>query len=236
MDINYNLELLQRDKLGRSHIINELLILKKKFYIHQCNILELGCGLGQNLSLFKEDNIVKGVEGLADAVNTARLLGLEIIQANLESPIIEIPDASQDWILCLDVLEHLVKPFNLLLEIKRILKDNGKAILNVPNHLELRGRLKILFGSGIDVHNFFPEYNEWDNPHLRFFTYSGYIKMIESTGFSLLDDRSYRFNSLPFSKYINKIGIIRLLIDSLAKQNPSLFCCGFFVVIEKTKF
>lgn len=236
MDINYSLELLQKNKASRNHIYNELLLLKNKYCIEKCNVIELGCGLGENLSLFKEDNIVKGVEGLADAVNTARLQGLEIIQANLEYPIIEIPNASQDWILCLDVLEHLVKPFNLLLEIKRILKDNGKAILNVPNHLELRGRLKILFGSGIDVHNFFPEYNEWDNPHLRFFTHSGYRKMIESAGFSLLDDRSYRFNSLPLSNYINKIGVIQLLIGSLAKQNPSLFCSGFFVVIEKSKF
>ncbi|XZF64818.1 MAG: class I SAM-dependent methyltransferase [Gloeotrichia echinulata DVL01] len=231
-NVNYTLELLQRDKLARTHIINELLMLKEKFKIQQSNILELGCGLGQNLCIFQEDNCVKGIEGLPDVVSMATSLGLDVVQGDLEYPLINIADASQDWVLCLDVLEHLVKPFDLLLEIKRILKPNGKAVLNVPNHLEIRGRLKILLGSGMDVHNYFSEYDEWENPHIRFFTYAGFIKMIHSTGFSVLEDRSYRFSTLPLSKYIKKLGA-EYLLEFLIKQNPSLFSLGFFVILAK---
>jgi SAM-dependent methyltransferase len=153
MNINYSLELLKRDKNSRNHIINELILLKDKYNIIDCKILELGCGLGQNLEIFKEDNIVKGVEGLSDVVHAAKSLGLDVVQANLEDKL-SFPDNSQDWIICLDVLEHLINPFNLMSEIKRILKKDGKAIINVPNHLNFTGRLRILMGSDLDVHNF----------------------------------------------------------------------------------
>jgi methionine biosynthesis protein MetW len=235
MSVNYTLKLLERDTQARKHIIDELLLVKSKYNIQKCEILELGCGIGQNLLLFAEDNSVKGIEGLTDAVETAKSLGLNIIQADLEQKL-NFPNSSQDWIMCLDVLEHLMNPFHLMLEIKRVLKPNGRVILNVPNHLELRGRIKILLGSGIDVHNFFPEYKEWNNPHVRFFTHSGYKDMIESSGFSIIDDRSYRFNSLPLSRYFNKLSLTKILLEFLVKKHPSLLSYGFFAVLEKVNY
>jgi methionine biosynthesis protein MetW len=231
MNINYSLELLKRDKNSRNHIINELILLKDKYNIIDCKILELGCGLGQNLEIFKEDNIVKGVEGLSDVVHAAKSLGLDVVQANLEDKL-SFPDNSQDWIICLDVLEHLINPFNLMSEIKRILKKDGKAIINVPNHLNFTGRLRILMGSDLDVHNFFPDSDEWNNPHLRFFTFSGYKKMLNTAGFTIIDDRCFRFHTVPLSGYMTKLGL-RSLVNFLAKKQPSLFTGGFFVVIEK---
>jgi methionine biosynthesis protein MetW len=231
-NINYTIELLERDKNDRTHIINELIFIKDKFHIQKCNILELGCGLGQNLSIFQEDNLVKGIEGLADVVSIANSLGLDVTQADLERPLINIANASLDWVLCIDVLEHLVNPLNLMIEIYRILKQDGKAIINVPNHFTWRGRLKILMGSGLDVHNFFPDSDDWNNPHLRFFTFSGYRRLIDKSGFKIIDDRSSQFSTVPLSKYIRRLGLHQF-INSLAKKQPSLFSGGFFVVIQK---
>jgi methionine biosynthesis protein MetW len=231
MNINYSLELLERDKNSRNHIINELILLKNKYNIIDCKVLDLGCGLGQNIEIFKEDNIVKGVEGLPDVVHAAKSLDLDVIQANLEDKL-SFPDSSQDWIICLDVLEHLINPFNLMSEIKRILRKDGKAIINVPNHFNFTGRLKILMGSDIDVHNFFPDSDEWNNPHIRFFTFSGYKKMLNTAGFTILDDRSFRLYTVPLSRYMIRLGL-GSLVNFLAKKQPSLFTAGFFVVIEK---
>ncbi len=233
MNINYSLDLLQRDKDNRSHIIKELVFLKHKYKIKSCKILELGCGLGQNLEVFKEDNFVQGVEGLENVVYAAKSLGLDIIEANLENNL-NFPNNSQDWIICLDVLEHLLNPLNLMLEIERILKKDGKAIINVPNHLTWTGRLKILMGAGLDVHNFFPDSEDWNNPHIRFFTFAGYKKLIKSAGFTITDNRSFQFYTVPLSKYINRIGLSPL-VYFIAKKQPSLFTGGFFVVLEKNR-
>jgi SAM-dependent methyltransferase len=46
---------------------------------------------------------------------------------------IPFPDASADYILCLEVLEHLEAPTAFLAEVKRVLGPTGKLILSVPN-------------------------------------------------------------------------------------------------------
>lgn len=232
-NINYSLELLERDKNDRCHIINELLIIKEKFNIQKCQILEVGCGLGQNLSIFQQDNCVKGIEGLPDVVGVANSLGLDVTQSDLERPLVNVANASQDWILCLDVLEHLVNPLNLMLEIHRILKQDGKAIINVPNHFTWRGRLKLLMGSNLDVHNFFPDSDDWNNPHLRFFTFSGYRRLIEKSGFEIIDNRCSLLPTVPLAKYLKKLGLHQL-INYLAIKQPSLFAGGFCLVIQKS--
>ncbi|BAY60718.1 methylase involved in ubiquinone/menaquinone biosynthesis [Calothrix brevissima NIES-22] len=231
-NINYSLELLERDKSDRGHIINELLRIKEKFHIQKCNILEVGCGLGQNLSIFQADNSVKGIEGLPDVVRVANSLGLDVTQSDLEQPLVNLANASQDWILCLDVLEHLVNPLNLMLEIHRILKQDGKAIINVPNHFTWRGRLKILMGSGLDVHNFFPDSDDWNNPHIRFFTFSGYRRLIEKSGFEVIDNRCSLLPTVPLAKYFNRLGLHQLM-NNLARKQPSLFAASFCVVLQK---
>lgn len=231
MAINYSTKRLRRDKEYREHVIEELRLLAKKHHIKNCAVLELGCGLGQNLELLKEDNITKGVEGLVDAVCEARSIGLDVIHADLEEKI-DILDKSQDWILCLDVLEHLVNPMELMKEIRRILKDDGKTIINVPNHFTLLGRLRILFGSGMDVFNYFPEANDWDNPHLRFFTYNGFKKMLNRCGFHIIDDRSHRFSAFPKAGLLAKFRL-GPLSEYFTKRYPALFVAGFFMIIGK---
>lgn len=229
--INYSLNLLRRDRVERSHIIVELAAIKRDYKITSKTLLELGCGLGHNLEIFKEDNSVKGIEGLANVVSEARALGLDVVVGNLEHPL-NLPDKSQDWIFCLDVLEHLEKPFNLMLEIRRILKPDGGVVLNVPNHLDLKGRIKLLLGSGLDVHKFFPASDDWDNPHLRFFTYSGFRRMVMLTGWRIVEDRSSHFTNFPLlgpskGKWLTKLN------QFLWRLSPALFSRGFFVVLQK---
>lgn len=230
-DINYSIDLLRRDKEGRKHIIEELLFLKKKYNITNCSILELGSGLGQNLEVFRKDNSVKGVEGLLAAVKEARYMGLDVIHADLDRKI-DIPNNSQDWALCLDVLEHLINPLGAMMELRRILKDGGRAIINVPNHLDLKGRIKLLLGSGLDVHKYFPDSNDWDTPHLRFFTYRGFKKLLDTSGFYIVEDRSFRFSGIPGSKFIARL-CMGFLLEYFVKKSPSLFAGGFFVIVEK---
>src|SRR4051812_24077137 len=87
MDVNYTLDLLNRDDDERGHIVNELARIKNEYAITNCTVLDLGCGTGRNLEVFKNDNRTLGIEGLASAAKLARSRGLDVQQANLEEPI-----------------------------------------------------------------------------------------------------------------------------------------------------
>lgn len=50
-----------------------------------------------------------------------------------------IPDAFFDCIFCMDVLEHVLNPFDAVAELRRILKDGGHLILSSPLNLRIHG-------------------------------------------------------------------------------------------------
>jgi SAM-dependent methyltransferase len=229
--INYSVDLLRRDEAERSHITDELSLIKEEYGINSCTLLEVGCGLAQNLEIFRASNSVIGIEGLPSAVNEACSRGLAVIEGDLQSPL-AIASDSIDWLLCLDVLEHLEQPLCLMLEMRRVLRVRGRAVLNVPNHFDLSGRLKLLMGHNLDVHNFFPGSDDWDNPHLRFFTHDGIKRLVAASGFQLVQDRSGHFCSFPKVRLFQAAGLHPVL-RYLAEKKPSLFAGGFFLIIEK---
>ena len=229
--INYSIALLERDTADRGHIREELSRLKSAYEIRNCTIIETGSGLGDNLEIFRKDNHVMGIEGLPDAVAQARIRGLDVREGDLTSAL-AVADSSVDWTLCLDVLEHLEDPLHLMNEIWRVLRPTGRAVINVPNHFNLAGRIKLLFGQDLDVHRFFPECREWNNPHLRFFTHRGIRQLLEVAGFSLLEDRSHRFCSLPKQSLLEKLQL-QSLSRCIARIRPSLFAGGFFLIAQK---
>ena len=229
--INYTYSLSERDSVERDHIKAELHKIKIELNIKGYTILELGCGLGQNLEVFKEDNNVLGIEGVPDIVEQARN-GVNVVLGDIEQEICVL-DSTQDIILCLDVLEHLQYPLELLINAKKKLKNQGRIIINVPNHFDWKGRLKILLGSSLDVHNYFPGTNDWDNPHLRFFTYEGIKALINTAGLKVEDDRSANFKSIPLQKVIKNLRL-DFISNYLSKRYPSLFVSGFFIIAGKS--
>ncbi|MBI5873338.1 MAG: class I SAM-dependent methyltransferase [Candidatus Omnitrophica bacterium] len=64
------------------------------------------------------------------------------------------PDEHFDLILFAEVIEHLMNPFFVIDEIKRILKPKGILILSTPNILNIASRLRFLFEGS---YNFFRE-------------------------------------------------------------------------------
>jgi SAM-dependent methyltransferase len=94
-------------------------------------ILDVGAGTGGKL--FELGNIGKavGVDVSEKAVDFCRRRGLSnVSQCPAEN--IAHPDKSFDLVVCMEVLEHVVNPVQVLGELKRVLKDDGKLILSVP--------------------------------------------------------------------------------------------------------
>jgi len=52
-----------------------------------------------------------------------------------------IPDEIYDYIVCTEVLEHTLQPFDAIREIKRILKPNGFLFLTCPFNFRIHGPL-----------------------------------------------------------------------------------------------
>jgi len=225
--VNYSQKQIQRDEGGRGHIVEELMAIKNEYRIYGKKILELGCGGGANLLCFSNDNEVYGVDGLESAVAIAQSKGIQIIRANLDNDF-DLTVKDCDWILLIDVLEHLMYPERLLRRVKDILSPNGYLIINVPNHFNLSGRLKILFGKDLDVGNFFPDYNEWENPHIRFFTYDGIKKLASISGFKVVDDRTSHFPAIPL---ISKV-LPKSVSSRVAATLPALFSSGYFLILK----
>ena len=230
--INYKTNWLVAEAGGRSHVTSVLQDIKQRYAIQQCDVLELGSGIGTNLSVFVSNNRVQGIEGMEAAVLESKSRGIAAIQANIEQPL-TLPPNSADWILCIDVLEHLMNPVACLDSAFRLLRSDGRLIINVPNHFDWRGRMRVLRGSGIDSQRYFPESRIWEYPHVRFFQRATIEELLRSVGFSVEADYSHRFNTFPKAAVFGRIGAQRLL-QAMQNHWPDLFSAGFFLVCRKS--
>lgn len=119
------------------YFIKYLLNIKYFLFVYSINkifrkknkkILEIGCGDGTMLKIFKKMNwIVHGIE----RDNILHNKSLNICSKNISS----YRSNSFDLILMYNSLEHIKKPFNYLKEIINKLKKDGLIIITVPNYL-----------------------------------------------------------------------------------------------------
>ena len=231
--VNYKTSWLIEEASARSHITSVLQDIKQRYAIQQCDVLELGSGIGTNLSIFAPNNHVQGVEGMGEAVLESNARGITAIKADLEAPL-ALPPGSADWILCIDVLEHLINPVVCLDSASKLLRSDGRLIVNVPNHFDWRGRIRVLLGSGIDSRRYFPESKIWEYPHVRFFQRATIEELLRSVGFSVEEDYSYRFNSFPKAAFFNRVGAQHIL-QSMQNRWPDVFSGGYFLVCRKSR-
>ena len=122
-------------------------------------VLDLGCRSGALTRHFLEGNSVVGLDVDAAALEKARALGIEPVQANVEEPL-PFEDASFDAVVAGELFEHLRFPDSLVAEIERVLRPGAVLVGSVPNAFRLQSRLRFLRGRP-------PE----DDPtHLRLFS------------------------------------------------------------------
>lgn len=96
-------------------------------------LLDVGCGCGFFLSVAKREKWdAVGVDISQPAIEYAKnVLGLNVFLSTV--PEAHFPDNYFDLITMWDVLEHLDEPFELMSELRRILKLNGFLVIETPN-------------------------------------------------------------------------------------------------------
>ena len=92
-------------------------------------VLEIGIGTGKNLPFYPKKVRVTGIDLSEGMLNVARRKNprAKLIQMNVEK--LEFPSHSFDAVVCSLVLCTVKNPLKALMEVKRVLKKGGKAIL-----------------------------------------------------------------------------------------------------------
>ncbi len=158
-------------------------------------LLDVGCGYGIFLNLAKDQGWeVYGIELSMDACQLARKnSGLNVFCGDLKEA--SFPKDHFDVVTLWNVLEHTTNPLEQLLEIKRILKDNGLLFMRLPNFLFQEKSRRI--GEAFD-RLFFGHTNlsrKISVSHLYAFTPSSIANLLERVGFS-----TFRLKNSPPAK------------------------------------
>lgn len=104
-------------------------------------LIELGCGRAKllaqlaHLGVFAPQNLY-GIEQSAVAIEPARELLSNVNVGNIEERL-PFDDGTFEYVVMTEVIEHLVRPWEAMREIRRILKPGGKFLLSFPNYTNL---------------------------------------------------------------------------------------------------
>ncbi|OGY93024.1 MAG: hypothetical protein A2260_02450 [Candidatus Komeilibacteria bacterium RIFOXYA2_FULL_45_9] len=156
--------------------------------------MDVACGDDRiSRALVKKGHQVFGVDNNPQALSAAYRHGLICRQADIESAM-PVADGFFDVILVLDILEHLKDPKLLLARLVNKLKPDGQIIIAIPNHFDLRNRLRILRGQGIIhwAHRRFSDTRAWNYPHIRFFRQKELAELLAGVGL-FINCRQYNF-------------------------------------------
>lgn len=197
-------------------------------------VLDAGCGNGLFGRYFKEKTGCRlvGVDASPYALEEARRAGYDEVHlcADLGVTPLPFPDASFDFALCKDVLEHLLMPAELLKELRRVLRPGGMLLCHVPNHFTLPARARFLLTNDIDTYNFYPTSRAWDFPHIRFYTHEDFFEGCELAGFATERDLSLFF-AVQMPK-VWRTKPYQWLIAKLHRRFPSSFVMGFTALLR----
>jgi SAM-dependent methyltransferase len=108
------------------------ILLRKLFFIpiakyFSGRVLDIGSGIGEFLEYYT-DSI--GIDIDRDCVTFCKSKGLNCLHADVYK--LPFDDNSFDGVLLNNILEHLEKPGVAFLEIKRVLRNDGKLLIELP--------------------------------------------------------------------------------------------------------
>lgn len=111
-------------------------------------VLDLGCGDGRT----GKELLDKGFQVHACDMDVQRFEFKDVIPfkaGNLNDPL-PYADGTFDYVIFMEVIEHLYNPLYVVSEIKRILRPGGKLILSTPNILNISSRFRFLIEGSFD--------------------------------------------------------------------------------------
>lgn len=192
------------------------------------NVLDLGCGEGY----IANELIKKGcrVTGIDSVTIKNRNIFDDFFQINLNEPA-KLPEMDKfDYILLLDIIEHIDNPELFLDKIREKSKRKRPVVIvTTPNIAFFIIRVQLLFS-----HFNYGELGILDFTHKRFFTFKSLAKAVRESGFKI---RKVSGIPVPFPKAIAKnfISIALLNLNKiLIGLSKSLFSYQIYMEIVPT--
>jgi 2-polyprenyl-3-methyl-5-hydroxy-6-metoxy-1,4-benzoquinol methylase len=116
---------------ARMVLINEII---SNDLLKNSSILDFGCGSGAVLEMLKNKGYanIQGMDVSKACVNLVKSRGIKA--GLIRTDMLNLGKDKYDFILLLDVLEHIEKDSELLKNLATSLRDNGKILITVPAH------------------------------------------------------------------------------------------------------
>jgi methionine biosynthesis protein MetW len=143
-------------------------------------ILDIGCNDGK-IRLFLKNPAYFGVDIDKDLVKKLKEEGVSVKQVDLNKNELPFKEEKFDFILLLDILEHVANPQKLLLDAKERLAENGKLIISLPNDYHILNKARFIFNKHLTENPFAPY------GHLHYFPIKSGKRFLEDNGFGILE-------------------------------------------------
>jgi 2-polyprenyl-3-methyl-5-hydroxy-6-metoxy-1,4-benzoquinol methylase len=144
-------------------------------------IVDIGCGNGALCrELASRGYEVVGCDPSADGVRFAQSAAPELVfhQIGVDGEPTAVGHESFDVAIATEVIEHLVRPRNLLRFANQVLRTGGYLIISTPYHGYLKN-LVLAFTNNWDAHlNPF-----WDGGHIKFWSRKTLSQLLSEEGF-----------------------------------------------------
>jgi 2-polyprenyl-3-methyl-5-hydroxy-6-metoxy-1,4-benzoquinol methylase len=145
-------------------------------------VLDVGCGsggVGPGLRRAGATRLI-GIEVVPEQAELARARYDEVVAAPVEEALGQL-DGPFETILCLDVLEHLVDPEQVMRDLHRVAVPGARLQVSLPNARHVSLITDLIFNGTFG-------YTEWghrDRTHLRWFTRRDIVDAMERTGWAV---------------------------------------------------
>jgi len=120
-----------------------------------CDVLDVGAGRGALVA----ELLWRGLRVRACDIAPEQLAvpAVEVARVDLNRDPLPFPDECFDLVTCCEVIEHLENPHALVREFRRVLRWEGRAIVTMPNILNVEARLKAFFSGVSTFHRYLGE-------------------------------------------------------------------------------
>jgi 2-polyprenyl-3-methyl-5-hydroxy-6-metoxy-1,4-benzoquinol methylase len=175
-------------------------------------ILDYGCGWGIFSKIISEKSENFDVTGI-DLDDMSLKISQEITGEKenlyfLNKKIFDFDEKMFDYVISMQVIEHVHNPGNYLKEINRVLKDNGKLVISLPNVMQPISLLSLLIKSTKKLNIRLKERSLYilknykkEHDHIHAWDPNHFVTFVSSLGFEVEEVRMVEGVPMPFIKY-----------------------------------